>query len=202
MRGWMWLAAALATASCGGGPKEARVDGAYLAQADGVEPAAPASTPTVVVRPAAAAALPETGAARLAVDRDVRFAQVEPLLVEARRRGQPLSILVGDRRQRIMAIALPDPPSGPSIRVVAERSGKTCVSLPEVAEAKCVATLHERVDRAYTRELVREAVRAGGLRQVSIEVDPDLRWGDVIRAVDGARTCCEGETMTVGLTHY
>ena len=63
-------------------------------------------------------------------------------------------------------------------------------------------TAQQRVDRAYTRELVREAFRASNLRHVRVEAETGLRWNDVVRAVDGARTCCTGERMIVGLKKY
>jgi len=190
-----------ALAACGGGRK-AKVGKALLAYADGVEQA-PEGWPVVEVMPGNAAPFPDAATHVLvAADRDVSFAEVWPLIEGARARGVELRFYVGDRRDRVKVMEMNPPPQGESIRIVVTEDGKACVNLPGVEEAKCVMTKQHRVDRAYTRELVREAFRASNLRQVRVQADTGLRWNDVVRAVDGARTCCEGERMIVGLENY
>ena len=184
-----------------GGVKEAKVGEAFLAQADGTEPAP--DGPTVVVLPGRADPLPEGEVVRLAIDRDVLYGEIAPLIAQVRARGGSPALLVGDRRQRLAAIAIDGwAPGETSIRVVATADGKACVSLPGIDEAKCVRTTQARVDRSYVRELVREAFKASSLRRVTVEAEAGLRWGDVVRAVDGARTCCAGERIAVALKSY
>jgi len=50
------------------------------------------------------------------------------------------------------------------------------------------ATKH--IDRAFVRDVMAKAVKAYDLKRVHVMVDPSLTWGDAVRAVDGARTCC------------
>jgi hypothetical protein len=185
--------------ACGSTP-EARVGDAVLAYADGCDDVPPGWR-DVVVMPGKPVALPaEVSQLLVAVDRDALFSDVWPLIAAARERGVELRFYAADRRQRVKAMALDPPPDGSVIAVtVTGIDGKACVALPGVEEAKCVMTAQHRVDRAYTRELVREAFKASGLRRVRVEAESGLQWGDVVRAVDGARTCCPGERMNVGI---
>ncbi|RMH40671.1 MAG: hypothetical protein D6689_13040 [Deltaproteobacteria bacterium] len=201
-RGRHVLAAAslLLAAACAPTP-EARVGDARLAYADGVE-APPAGGTDVIVVPNRPAALPDGAAPlRIAVDRDAVFADVWPLIRAVRDRGVPAVFYVHDRRRRVRVMAIDPPPGGRAIRVTATAAdGKVCVNLPDVPEAKCAMTAQRRVDRPSVRQFVREAFRASGIRKVRVDAEGGLRWSDVVRAVDGARTCCQGEQMEVGLS--
>jgi hypothetical protein len=195
------MAAAALLAACGG-VKEAKVGEARLAYADGTYDA-PAEGPTVVILPGQPFEMPDTtGPVRVAIDWDVTFAEVWPLLQKAQAADTNIVLLVADDRQRTKAMKVAPPQHGTHIRMIVTSDGKACVNLPEVEEAKCVMTAQHRVDRAWVRDLIREAFRASNLHRVNIEVEPALRWHDVVRAVDGARTCCKDERMEVGLTTY
>ncbi len=198
-----WLAFLLLAvlAACTGKP-EAKVDGAVLARADGVTEAPDA--PTVAVKGGEQWKLPDGDIVRVAVDRDVLFGEVVDVLqwANANPDKKRIALLVKDRRERIKAMEMPALPAEPRIRVVVTEDGKACVSLPGVDEAKCVKSKQDRVDRSYVRELVREAYKASNITRVGVEIVRDLRWGDAVRAVDGARTCCQGTTMTVGISTY
>ncbi len=194
-------AVAVAATACGG-VKEAKVGEARLAYADGVDDA-PKGWSTVEVMPGKAGALPDDAKQVLiAADRDATFGDVWPLIQAARARDVDLLFYVADRRQRVKVMEMNPPAGEKQIRVIVTDDGKVCVNLPGIKEAKCVMTTQHRVDRAYTRELVREAFRASDLRRVRVEAETALRWNDVVRTVDGARTCCSGERMIVGLEKY
>ena len=78
------------------------------------------------------------------------------------------------------------------IRLFTTDRGKACVSPPGVAEAKCVQRGDKKhIDRAFVRELIREAIRGYGIADVVVELPPTIEWADAVRAVDGARTCCK-----------
>jgi hypothetical protein len=184
------------------GPGEAKVGDATLARADGVIVAA--DGPTVAIVAGKQAELPNAKVVRLAIDRDVPYRQVSTLLDSLRARGSHAVLLVGTRGGKIRAIEA-DPPGsgrGPVIRVVATPDGKACVALPEVIEAKCVKGTTGHIDRAFTRQLVREAMKASDLREAAVEASYDLGWGDVVRTVDGARTCCKSKKMSVSLAPF
>jgi hypothetical protein len=53
------------------------------------------------------------------------------------------------------------------------------------------------IEAAYTRELVREAVRGYGLFNAVVELPQDLKWIDVVSAVGGARSCCFEQKVKV-----
>jgi hypothetical protein len=193
-----WAAVlAVALAGCGG-PKEAKIGEARLAYADGVDPL-PADAPTVELTPGKTPALPAGPVAVLAIDRDTTFDEIAPVIEHARAAGTKLWFAVGDQRQRLKAMEADAPGDETAIRVVITNDGKACISLPGVEEGKCVLTAQRRVDRSYVRELVREAFKASELRYVRVEAETGLRWSDVVRAVDGARTCCKGERLDVRL---
>lgn len=196
------LAAVVVAATACGSVKEAKVGEARLAYADGVDDA-PKGWSTVEVMPGKAGALPDDAKQVLiAADRDATFGDVWPLIQAARTRDADLLFYVADRRQRVKVMEMNPPSDEKQIRVIVTDDGKVCVNLPGIKEAKCVMTAQHRVDRSYTRELVREAFRASDLRHVRVEAETGLRWNDVVRAVDGARTCCPGERMIVGLEKY
>ena len=67
-------------------------------------------------------------------------------------------------------------------------------------EATCVARSDKKhIDRAFVRELTRTAVKEYDLAQVRVVVDPALEWGDAVRAIDGARTCCGQKSISVSV---
>jgi len=195
------LAAALLVAACSH-YKEPKVGEARLAYADGVVEA-PAEDPTVAILPGKPYQLPDgNGAVRVAIDWDVTLGEVWPLVRAAAAGERPIALLVADDRGRVMAIPVALPTTDSHIRMVVTGDGKACVNLPEVEEAKCVMTAQHRVDRAWTRDLVREAFKASNLHRVNVELDPSLRWNDVVRAVDAAHTCCGGAHLQVGIATY
>lgn len=198
--GWRWqLAAALAIAlGCTAGDQYLRVGQARLPEAD---LARPAGAGTLVELPAAGAplTLPAQlrGPVRLAADRDLPFGAVVDAVAAVQRAGGEPLLLVTSRR-KVAALPASDPRPAESIRLVANADARACVSPPEVEEAKCVRRADgKHVERAFVRELVREAVKGYDLTHVHVEVAPTLSWADALRAIDGARTCCPGVTMTV-----
>ncbi|MCA9680338.1 MAG: hypothetical protein H6708_12450 [Kofleriaceae bacterium] len=184
--------AAGATAGCGPNPYEARIEGVLLADADNV--AAPGTGP--LVKLTATGAEPEllAGAVRLAVERTVPWSRVAAALQRAAAAGATPTILVGNRDQ-VHGFVLSDDVTGPAIQVTSTPDGKFCVGPPTSELAKCVQSSDKRhVNRAFVREIIRDAVKAYDLTDVEVHVTPDLEWADVVRTIDGARTCC-GKTV-------
>jgi biopolymer transport protein ExbD len=192
---------AVAAAGCKNKP-DASYDGVPLPQARGVREAP--DGPTLVVRPDATSPEVPAGAAggilRLAIDRHVHWKDVDALLKKVEAAGAQAVPLVG-QRWHLRAFSLSDDLEAErSIAVTATLDGKTCVSPPDVPEAKCVQTIEKNhVDVAYTRELVREAVNEYKIYDVNLQVDPEMQWQDVVRAIDGARTCCYDVPVRVKL---
>lgn len=198
-----WAAAAVvvagAAAACGPNPYEARVNGVLLADADGVAALGDAAKAPLVtltldqLEPE----IPAGPVARLAVARDVSWDRVQKTLIRFDAAGVTPVLLVGQRRD-VRAFTLADAIDGPSIQLTSTADGKFCVGPPDVNEAKCVQSSDRKhINRAFVRETIREAVKAYDLTEVDVIAAPDVEWADVVRTIDGARTCCGDTTVKV-----
>ena len=173
----------------GCGPGEPHPGGAYIIDAAATVKAP--DGPTIVVgKDKVPAKL--SGPVRLAADRNVPYGDVIAAAKEVRAAGGQPFLLVA-QRERVEALPEPAKPSGaPAIRIEARKDGKACVSPPDNDEATCVSRKDApRIDRAFVRQLTNRAVEEYGLKDVRVKVDPELTWGDGVRAIDGARTCCD-----------
>ena len=182
---------------------QAEVAGVWVAQAEGIE-ALPTGKAVALVRgqlPADASdpVLGESKDVLLAIARDVRWAKIRDLSKGLVERGRVPHLIVANGRKK-GSFKLRDELQGDPIKVFVSVGGKLCVAPPNSPEAKCVQRGdRSHVDRAFTRELVREAVKGYGLHDVLVDVPADLEWADVVRAVDGSRTCCFEDKVRVRL---
>jgi hypothetical protein len=186
-------------AGCGQNPYEAKVDGVVLADADAV--VMPDEGPVVkLTLDNLEPEIPPVAVARLAIGLDVSWERVQTTIKAMRDAGVRPVLLVGVR-QVVRAIVLSDELTGPSIHLTSTPDGKFCVGPPTSNEAKCVQSADAKhISRAFLRELIRDAVKAYDLHDVDALVTPDLKWADVVRTVDGARTCCGTTKVRVKLT--
>lgn len=171
----------LAAAACDQ-RNEARVGDAILPQAMRTT-APPPGTPVAVLpgKPPAAAA-----GAQLAIDVNVPWTEVKPLLA-----ASPV-LLVGDR-DRLRAFQLEDTldPDEPTLKVIATARGKFCVSPPGTDLAYCMESADKKhISAAFVREVMRKAVTEYEITQARLDVEDEILWADIVRTVDGARTCC------------
>lgn len=178
---------------------EAKVGGAILPQALGVV-AAP-SAPTVVVRRGHPPGALPPGPVRVAIDLHVPWSDVRPLLDDGVARGSQPILLVG-QRDRVRGFVLDDPREpGPELRLDPDATGTFCLSPPGTAERYCVASGdHLHISATYVREAMQKAVAEYGLTRVRVRPADETPWGDVVRSVDGARTCCK-QPMQVTVAH-
>jgi hypothetical protein len=188
----------VAAAACGQNPYQATVDGVLLADADAVVPVE--DGPLVKLTLAdLEPAIPDAPVIRLAIARDVSWERVQKMLAAVKEKGVRPVLLVG-RRSEIHAFVLSEEVSIDSIHLTSTPDGKFCVGPPGVNEAKCVQGADRKhVQRAFVRETVRDAVKAYGIDEVDVVVTPDLEWADVVRTIDGARTCCKDTPVKVKL---
>lgn len=191
---------ALALALLGGcaARDPARVGGTELVQADGVFEPPAGATLEVTRENVVALSAPGEAVVRLAIARDVPWSDVDALVGKLGAAGKHVVPLVG-QRYLTRGIILHETLTGPAIEVLTFVDGKACVRGPGVEAAKCVASPDGRyVEKAFVRQLVREAREAFDVHQVKVSVPASLRWGDVVNALDGARTCCgEGAAVKV-----
>jgi len=188
-------------AGCGDN-SDATVGGILLAQADGltdapegVDLAVDLDTIDKAVIPAGAKVV------RLAIGRKVHWNQVQALAARVVAAGARPIYLAGNWK-KIRAFAIEDswPGGNRAITITDYVDGKACIQPPGSIEAKCVQSATKTyIEEAYVRELVREQVKMFDLPLVEVDLPASLAWADVVRTIDGARTCCEGTTVRVRL---
>ncbi len=193
------LVVVIASCSKVRGKGDVTIDGVLIPQADGnyiLNDVPEAPTVTLEVGQASnEIQLPEGPAVRLAIARDVSYGSAKALIERVEAAGKMPIILVGERF-RLRAIHLNDKLSHPgnAIRLVATPNGQACVAPPDNPKSKCVQGVYSRhISTAFVREFVREAINGYGLDEVRVYARPSVEFADVIRAIDGARTCCDGK---------
>jgi hypothetical protein len=186
---FLGLALGLAASACDS-HLDAEVGGALLPQALDVVPAG--TGPTVVVLPGKPAPPLPAGPVKLAIDHAVPWSELGPLLAAADTAGAQPTLLVG-QRDRIRGFRLSDELKDEyTLRFRATSTGSFCLSPPGTREAYCVETGTRRhVSAVFVREAVQKAVAEYGIMQARVVPDADTRWGDIVRTIDGARTCCK-----------
>jgi hypothetical protein len=183
----------LVIAGCGGNPYEAVVEGVTLAAADGV--VNPDPGPNVkLTMDNLTPDIPDVPVARLVIPNEVPWHAVQAELAAFAAKNVRPVLLVGVDSD-VRAIVLSDElQTDQSIHLTDTMDGKFCVGPPTSTEAKCVQSSDRKhIARAFVRETVRDAVTSYGINDVDAVIPPDLEWGDVVRTIDGVRTCC-GDT--------
>jgi hypothetical protein len=175
----------------------AQVGDALLAQAfDVIEPD---KGPTLVIGAEDPTALPDGKVVRLAFDSKVPWSRVKQLVEWVEAEGKKPVLLVG-YRHKVKGFVLNERLEGEPIELLTYVGGKACVKPRESIEAACVETAGGvHIEESYVREFVRAAKKAYGLSDVEVELPDELEWADVVRAIDGARTCCGKPTMRVAI---
>jgi len=194
----------LACAVACGRPMFVSIGQVTLADADGV--VAPEAGPVLELGPGADAPLPKIPAGakvvQIAAARDLPYARVHELVQAVHAAGARPVLLVG-QRGKVMALPHTVDAVAQSILLDANMEGdeaKACISPPAAVERVCTkrpGSAH--VDRAFVRELVRDAVKGYQLTHVHVRPDGSLTWGDAVRAIDGARTCC-GKDVAIAIS--
>jgi hypothetical protein len=185
------------------GKGHAEVEGVLVPQADGVFEV-PDEGGQLVVRETFdprrdKVDIPEQSLIKMAIARKVPWYVVKQLLSDLEQRGKNVLFLVG-QRHRLRAFRLEDKlKSDLALRLLAYSDGKACVVAPGMKEGKCVVSQEREIDDSGVREIVREGVELLDLHDVVVELDPELPWADVVRAIDGARTCCREQEVRVGI---
>lgn len=188
----------LAAAACGQNPYEATVEGVLLADATGVVPAEDGPLVKLTLDDLEPT-FPDAPVVRLAIARDVSWGRVQTTLAALRDKGIRPVLLVG-KRDAVHGFVLSEEVGEVSIHLTATPDGKFCVGRTGIDEARCVTSADRKhIHRAFVREHIRDAVKAYGLDEVDVVVTPDLQWADVVRTIDGARTCCKGTPVKVKL---
>lgn len=186
------LALAVLATACGNN-YVTEIDGAWLPACDVVVPA-PAG-PNVVLVPSSReeeAALPTGKVVRIAADGQVSWRRVLAIRARLIAGGATEVVHLVGAKGRIDAIRLEDPlEPGPHIHLDATNDGKFCLSPPAADQLYCVKGSDEHnISSAFVREAMRKAVTEYKIYDVEVRVDPSMGWANVVRAIDGSRTCC------------
>lgn len=196
-RRWLGLAGALAVGLALGAcskPEPNKVGDvtlAFLMKGSKPIPEDAGDAPLVEILPEQTPTIPSDEVVQLAIDRKVSWGMVRAILSKMESQGQRPILLVAER-DKTRSFHLEDRRDGPVIEVLTYPDGELCVKHPDVTDAKCVQTFtKDYIDAAYTRELVREAVKLSGRTNALVKLPQSLNWGDVVSAVGGARSCCK-----------
>ena len=181
----------------------AEVDGILIPQADGTIDAPDGATMAVNGDTIDTAKVPDgSPVVRLAIAREVPWDRVAALVERVKAAGRTPLLLAGDDHE-VKGFRLEDDAARGverAITVIAYVDGQACVQPPGAIEAKCVKSPDGKyIDRAFLRELVREQVKVFDVKTVVVEVASGLPWADVVRTIDGARTCCYETEVAVRL---
>ena len=108
-------------------------------------------------------------------------------------RATPAPTLVVGRYRHLRAFTLEDElDAGPAIKITATAQGKFCVGPPGTDLAYCLESADRRhISAAFVREVIGKAVAEYDLHQGRVDIDDDILWADLVRTLDGARTCCK-----------
>lgn len=179
------------------------VDGVLLADATSPLPVPEAPRVKVLVAPQVADAelpLPAAGLVQLVIEREVPWARVSALLTSLSSRKLEAVLLVGDTHKVRRFVLNDELPRYKRFTITGDAKGKFCVQTAELPKAYCVqGSDRKHIHRAFVRETVREVVKKWDMRQVMVYVDPAMQWADVVRLVDGARTCCGRTKVAVAV---
>ncbi len=190
----------LASLGCEG-KGHAKVQGVLIPQADAYYPAPTGGVELIIPDSVQEQpALPSENHVKLVIGRKVPWRFVSKLLSRLESEKKQVTILVGNRH-RVFALKMSDElKTRAPIEVTATEDGKACVQLPRAKKAKCTQSPDGRyVPRSGVRQVVREAMKAMKIHDTQVMASPALHWADVVRAVDGARTCCGKGEMRVSL---
>jgi hypothetical protein len=180
----------------------ATVDGVLLADCDGtIEPIANATRASMLVTSESTdtSIVSKPGALALVIDRGVLWPRVKSVVDRLTKEGAAPQLLCG-KVSDVRAFQLQDTLSGePTIQMVVEPKGKFCVQTPEVPQAFCVQGSLGHIPRADVRQTIRETMKKWSRTDVEVTIDLAVEWADVVRAIDGARTCCGNTAIRVAL---
>jgi hypothetical protein len=200
--GLVAISAAAALGACKS-KGHAEIDGILIPQADGTIDAPDGATMAVNATTIDTAKVPDgSPVVRLAIAREVPWDRVAALVERVKAAGRTPLLLAGDDH-KVKGFRLEDEAARGverAITVIAYVDGQACVQPPGAIEAKCVKSPDGKyIDRAFLRELVREQVKVFDVKTVEVEVASGLPWADVVRTIDGARTCCYETEVAVRL---
>jgi hypothetical protein len=193
----------IALAACGPNKHMAQIDGVVLPECDETVPAD--AGPTIAFWADAHEELyplPKGPVVRIAADRAVSWRRVAQMEDRLRKQGSRPVLLCGIGATDGIAAFEPFEPLHPGkhLSFFADLHGHFFVGEPEGDKGTEVKSVdNEHIAKSFIREAMSPMVAKYGVHDVEVHVDPHMQWADMVRAIDGSRTCCQGIAMRASL---
>ena len=190
------LIAVVGLAACGKNPLLARVDGQTLPECDQSVAAADGPNFSFGLRDREdQMQLPKGPVVRIAADRSVSWRRIKMVADRIRKQGSRPVYLCGVGVTDKVAAFEPTETLHPGKHLVfdAGNEGDFFVAKGDDKGTEVHAMDHEHIAKSFIRETLGPLVSESGIHDVEVRADPHIEWADLVRAVDGSRTCC-GET--------
>ena len=190
-------------AACGPNKHMAQIDGVTLPECDRTVPAEAGAT--IAFWPDAHEELyplPKAPVVRIAADRGVSWRRVKIMADRIRAQGSRPVLLCGIGATDGIAAFDPTEPLQPGkhLSLWANLHGDFFVGEPDGDKGTHVQAFdNEHIAKSFIRETMSPMVAKYGVHDVEVHIDPHINWADMVRAIDGSRTCCQGIAMRASL---
>jgi len=197
------ITAVTAAACQGKSTLMAEVDGVVLPEAD--QTIAALDGPSVTIIPQGNEdlyKLPTGPVVRIAADRGVSWRRVKQVKDRLEKQGSTPVLLAGVGITTEVRAFSPYQELRPGRHLVldASRDGSFFAGEGDRDKGTRVQSFdHLHISKSSIREVLGPLVQKSGLHDVEVRVDAHLNWADMVRAVDGSRTCCPGVDMRATL---
>jgi hypothetical protein len=196
------LIAVVGLAACGKNPLLAREGGQTLPECDQSVAAADGPTFAFGLRDREdQMALPKGPVIRVAADRSVSWRRVKMVADRIKQQGSRPVFLCGVGVTDEVAAFEPTETLHPGEHLVfdAGAEGDFFVARGNDKGTEVRAMDHEHIAKSFIRETMVPLVSESGIHDVEVRADPHMDWADLVRAVDGSRTCCGDTPMRASL---
>ena len=147
-------------------------------------------------------ALPKGPVVRIAADRDVSWRRVKQMEDRLRQQGSRPVLLCGIGTTDQIGAFEPTETLQPGkhLSLWADWQGNFFVGEPGSDNGTRVQAFdNEHIAKSFIRETMSPMVAKYGVHDVEVHVTPHTQWADMVRAIDGSRTCCQGIAMRATL---
>jgi len=144
--------------------------------------------------------LPKGAVVRIAADRGVSWRRVEVVAKRLEQQGSKPVLLCGVGSTDQIGAFEPFAELHPGDHLTLDASrGQFFVGHPGGKGTQVKSFDEQHIAKSFIREAMSPIVAQYKIHDVEVRVDPHMNWADVVRAVDGARTCCDGVAMRASL---
>lgn len=128
-----------------------------------------------------------------AVDRRAPWRVVKELYVTEKNRGGVIFLV--NFNGQVRGLSLEEEIVQPALWLSAESNGAMCLSPPGTDDKGCLGAMDRRVSRAGAVDIAKRSVEKYGVTSFEVTVHDGVNFGDVVRLLDSARSCCDKGTF-------